>query len=61
MADITFINLNMLFVRYSDSYDKDLHLPLGLLYLTSVLEEAGYEVQAIDEDPEVERLEELED
>jgi radical SAM superfamily enzyme YgiQ (UPF0313 family) len=48
MADITFINLNMLFVRYSDSYDRELHLPLGLLYLTTVLEEEGYEVDFRD-------------
>ncbi len=48
MADITFINLNMLFVRYSDAYDKELHLPLGLLYLTSVLENADYEVDLRD-------------
>jgi len=48
MADITFINLNMLFVRYSDSYDKELHLPLGLLYLTQVLEQAGYDVDFRD-------------
>jgi radical SAM superfamily enzyme YgiQ (UPF0313 family) len=46
--DITFVNLNMLFVRYSDAYDKELHLPLGLLYLTSVLEKAGYEVDFRD-------------
>jgi len=48
MADITFVNLNMLFVRYSDAYDKELHLPLGLLYLTSVLERAGYDVDLRD-------------
>lgn len=48
MADITLINLNMLYVRYSDSYDRELHLPLGLLYLTSVLEKAGYEVDFRD-------------
>lgn len=48
MADITFVNLNMLFVRYSDAYDKELHLPLGLLYLTSVLENAGYDVDFRD-------------
>ncbi len=48
MADITLVNLNMLFVRYSDTYDKELHLPLGLLYLTSVLEQAGFEVDFRD-------------
>jgi hypothetical protein len=48
MADITFVNLNMLFVRYADAYDKELHLPLGLLYLTTVLERAGYDVDFRD-------------
>jgi len=48
MADITFVNLNMLFVRYADSADRELHLPLGLLYLTSVLENAGYDVDFRD-------------
>ncbi|MBI5536330.1 MAG: B12-binding domain-containing radical SAM protein [Deltaproteobacteria bacterium] len=48
MADITLVNLNMLFVRYADACEKELHLPLGLLYLTRVLEDAGYEVDLRD-------------
>jgi radical SAM superfamily enzyme YgiQ (UPF0313 family) len=48
MADITLVNLNMLFVRYPDACDKELHLPLGLLYLTSVLERAGVDVDLRD-------------
>jgi hypothetical protein len=48
MSDITFVNLNMLFIRYSDAYEREKHLPLGLLYLTSVLERAGYEVDFRD-------------
>lgn len=48
MAPITLINLNMLFIRYVDSYDKELHLPLGLLYLVRVLENAGYEADFRD-------------
>ncbi len=48
MADITFVNLNMLHVRYDGSYERELHLPLGLLYLTTVLEQAGYEVDLRD-------------
>ncbi|MBW2459669.1 MAG: cobalamin-dependent protein, partial [Deltaproteobacteria bacterium] len=48
MADITFVNLNMLHVRYDGSYERELHLPLGLLYLTTVLEEAGIEVDFRD-------------
>ena len=41
MAHITLVNLNMLFVRYAESYEKELHLPLGPLYLTTVLEDNG--------------------
>jgi anaerobic magnesium-protoporphyrin IX monomethyl ester cyclase len=48
MASITLVNLNMLFVRYADSYDKELHLPLGLLYLVRTLEDAGQEVDFRD-------------
>jgi hypothetical protein len=47
-VDITFVNLNMLFVRYTDAYEREKHLPLGLLYLTSVLERAGVEVDFRD-------------
>ena len=38
-AAITLVNLNMLYIRYADSHDKELHLPLGLLYLTRVIED----------------------
>ncbi len=48
MADITLINLNMLLVRYAEGMDKETHLPLGLLYLTTVLEQAGLEVDLRD-------------
>ena len=41
MADITLVNLNMLYVRYMDAVDKELHLPLGPLYLTTAMEKAG--------------------
>ena len=47
-ADITLINLNMLYVRYYDSVEKELHVPLGTLYLTRILEQAGYEVDFRD-------------
>ena len=33
MADITLLNLNMLYLRYYDNVDRELHLPLGPLYL----------------------------
>ena len=48
MADITLINLNMLFLRHYDGVERERHLPLGSLYLTAALEEAGYEVDFRD-------------
>lgn len=48
MADITLINLNMLFVRYVDGTEKELHFPLGLLYLATALEKAGMVVDFRD-------------
>lgn len=48
MADITLLNMNMLYVRYLDSVEKELHVPLGSLYLTRVLEDAGYAVDFRD-------------
>ena len=47
-ADITLLNMNMLYVRYYDSVEKELHVPLGTLYLTRVLEDAGYTVTTSD-------------
>jgi anaerobic magnesium-protoporphyrin IX monomethyl ester cyclase len=48
MADITLLNMNMLYVRYYDSVEKELHVPLGSLYLTRILEDAGYDVDFRD-------------
>jgi radical SAM superfamily enzyme YgiQ (UPF0313 family) len=48
VADITILNLNMLFVRYFDTVERERHLPLGTLYVTAALEEAGYSVQHLD-------------
>ena len=48
MADITLVNLNMLFLRHYDGVERERHLPLGTLYLTSALEEAGFEVDYRD-------------
>jgi len=48
MADITLVNLNMLYIRYGEQTDRELHVPLGLLYLTRVLEDAGFEVDFRD-------------
>lgn len=47
-ADITLVNLNMLFVRYFDKIERELHVPLGTLYLTSALERAGFTVDFRD-------------
>ena len=48
MADITLVNLNMLYLRHMDSVERELHVPLGPLYLTAALERAGYEVDFRD-------------
>jgi radical SAM superfamily enzyme YgiQ (UPF0313 family) len=40
-ADITLVNLNMLFMRYGEEIERELHVPLGPLYLTRALEQAG--------------------
>jgi radical SAM superfamily enzyme YgiQ (UPF0313 family) len=47
-ADITLLNLNMLYLKYYDKVDKELHLPLGPLYLTRALEDAGFQVDFRD-------------
>ena len=48
MADITLVNLNMLFMRYGEEIERELHVPLGPLYLTRALEDAGFEVDFRD-------------
>lgn len=48
MADITIVNLNMLYVRYYDAVERERHLPLGPLYVTAALERAGYSVDFRD-------------
>lgn len=55
MPDITLINLNMLFMRYGEEIDRELHVPLGPLYLVRALEDAGFDVdfrdyQTVDSD-----------
>ena len=47
-ADITILNLNMLYVRYYDTVERERHLPLGPLYVTSALERAGFTVDFRD-------------
>lgn len=48
MADVTLVNLNMLCVRYLDRTEREVHLPLGPLYLARSLEDAGYQVDFRD-------------
>jgi anaerobic magnesium-protoporphyrin IX monomethyl ester cyclase len=48
MADITLVNLNMLYIRYGEKAERELHVPLGPLYLTKALEDAGFEVDFRD-------------
>jgi len=48
MPDITLINLNMLFMRYGEEIERELHVPLGPLYLTRALEDAGFDVDFRD-------------
>ncbi len=47
-ADITLVNLNMLFMRYGEEVERELHVPLGPLYLTRALEDAGFQVDFRD-------------
>jgi len=47
-SDITILNLNMLYVKYYDRLDREMHIPLGPLYLTRALEEAGFTVDFRD-------------
>jgi anaerobic magnesium-protoporphyrin IX monomethyl ester cyclase len=48
MADITLVNLNMLYIRYGQQTERELHVPLGPLYLTRALEDAGFTVDFRD-------------
>ena len=48
-ADITLVNLNMLFMRYGEEIERELHVPLGCLYLTRALEDAGWRVEVAED------------
>jgi radical SAM superfamily enzyme YgiQ (UPF0313 family) len=48
MDDITLVNMNMLYVRYYDQVEREYHVPLGSLYLTRVMEDAGLKVDFRD-------------
>ena len=47
-SDITILNLNLLYLKYFEKVDRELHIPLGPLYLTRALEDAGYSVDFRD-------------
>jgi anaerobic magnesium-protoporphyrin IX monomethyl ester cyclase len=47
-ADITLINLNMLFMRYGEQIERELHVPLGCLYLARAMENEGLAVDFRD-------------
>jgi anaerobic magnesium-protoporphyrin IX monomethyl ester cyclase len=47
-ADITLVNLNLLYINLDGRIDYEAHPPLGLLYLTSVLEQKGFTVDLVD-------------
>jgi radical SAM superfamily enzyme YgiQ (UPF0313 family) len=49
MADLTLVNMNMLYIKYLDGkVHRQCHLPLGPLYLNSVLNNHGLEVDFRD-------------
>jgi len=48
MYDLTLVNLNLLFMRYGEKIERERHVPLGPLYLTRALEDAGFEVDFRD-------------
>ena len=45
---VTLLNMNMLYLRYYDQVERELHVPLGCLYLTRALEDAGLKVDFRD-------------
>jgi len=47
-ADLTLVNLNMLFMRYGEQVERERHVPLGCLYLTRALETTGFTVDFRD-------------
>jgi radical SAM superfamily enzyme YgiQ (UPF0313 family) len=47
-SSITLLNLNMLYLKYFDKVEREQHIPLGPLYLTRAIEDAGYTVDFRD-------------
>lgn len=46
--DITLINLNLMLINNAGHYDRQNYIPLGLLYIASLLRREGYHVEFID-------------
>lgn len=47
-ADCTLINLNLMLVNGGGTFDQQVYVPLGLLYISSFLEREGYNVELVD-------------
>jgi anaerobic magnesium-protoporphyrin IX monomethyl ester cyclase len=47
-AKITLVNMNLLYINLGGRIDHEIHLPLGLLYLMSMLERKGRAVDFVD-------------
>ena len=47
-TDLTLLNLNMLYLRYYESIEREFHIPLGPLYLARSIEDAGFHVDFRD-------------
>jgi radical SAM superfamily enzyme YgiQ (UPF0313 family) len=48
MGKMTLVNLNMLYMRSTDTVEREFHVPLGPLYLAAAFERAGHEVDFRD-------------
>ena len=47
--DVTFLNLNLMLAAGADgTFDQQIYIPLGLLYMASVLRQRGGNVELID-------------
>ncbi len=46
--DVTLINLNLMLINNAGHYDRQNYIPLGLLYIASLLRREGYHVEFID-------------
>jgi radical SAM superfamily enzyme YgiQ (UPF0313 family) len=47
-ADVTLLNLNLMLVNDDGTFDQQVYIPLGLLYIAAFLEKHGYNVEFAD-------------